>query len=156
MANLRNEGSAATEVSKLDKILKFYLNMTIGEKVSYLKGLAEGLKTEDKIVNGILDVLADIAENLAEVDEELDDVASVMTDMEESLADIEDDLYGDEDDDYYDDIEDDIADMYETVCPNCGNAIRFDYEQANAGGMDCPNCGKRLEFVLDEDDSEEL
>ena len=104
--------------------------MTIGEKVSYLKGLAEGLKT--------------------------DDMASVMTDMEESLADIEDDLYGDEDDDYYDDIDDELDDMYETVCPNCGNSIRFDYEQANAGGMDCPNCGKRLEFVLDEDDSEEL
>lgn len=43
--------------------------MTIGEKVSYLKGLAEGLNTDDKIVSGILDVLADIAENLAEVDE---------------------------------------------------------------------------------------
>ena len=133
--------------------------MTIGEKVSYLKGLAEGLQTEDKIVNGILDVLADIAENLAEVDKELDDVASVMTDMEESLADIEDDLYGDDDDDdYIEDIDGELDDMYETVCPNCGNAIRFDYEQANAGGMDCPNCGKRLEFVLDEDedDSEEL
>ncbi len=128
---------------------------SIGEKVSYLKGLAEGLKCDDKIVNGILDVLADIAANLEEVDEELDDVASVMTDLEESVADIEDDLYGDEDDDY-DGIEDDIADMYETVCPNCGNSIRFDYEQANAGGMDCPNCGKRLIFELDEDDSDEL
>lgn len=134
--------------------------MTIGEKVSYLKGLAEGLKTDDKIVNGILDVLADIAENLAEVDEELDDVASVMTDVEESLADLEDEVYGvdDEDDDYYydDDIDENLADMYETVCPNCGNTIRFDYEQANAGGMDCPNCGKHLVFELDEDESEEL
>ncbi len=46
--------------------------------------------------------------------------------------------------------------MYETVCPSCGNAIRFDYEQANAGGMDCPNCGKHLVFELDEDESEEL
>ena len=131
--------------------------MTIGEKVSYLKGLAEGLNTEDKIVNGILDVLADIAENLHEVDEELDDVASVMTDLEESVADIEDDLYGDEDDyDDYDDIDDEIDSMYETVCPSCGNAIRFDYEQANRGGMECPNCGKRLEFVMDDEESEEL
>lgn len=131
--------------------------MTIGEKVSYLKGLAEGLNTEDKIVNGILDVLADIAENLHEVDEELDDVASVMTDLEESVADIEDDLYGGEDDyEDYDDLDDEIDSMYETVCPNCGNSIRFDYEQANRGGMECPNCGKRLEFVMDDDDSEEL
>lgn len=132
------------------------LKMTIGEKVSYLKGLAEGLKTDDKIVNGILDVLADIAENLREVDEELDDVASVMTDLEESVADIEDDLYGEDDEDDYDDIDEEIDDMYETVCPNCKNAIRFDYEQANAGGMDCPNCGKRLIFEIDDEDSEEL
>lgn len=135
--------------------------MTIGEKVSYIKGLCEGMNKEDKIISGILDVLADIAENLREVDEELDDVASVMTDLEEAVSDIEDDLYGgDEDDDEdfggYDDLGD-IDDMYETVCPNCGSSIRFDFEQANKGGMDCPNCGKRLVFELDEeDDSEEL
>lgn len=114
--------------------------MTIGEKVSYLKGLAEGLKTDDKIVNGILDVLADIAENLHDVDEELDDIADVMTDLEESVADIEDDLYGDEDDEDFD-IDDELDDMYETVCPKCGNTIRFDYEQANQGGIECPSCG---------------
>ena len=132
--------------------------MTIGEKVSYIKGLAEGLKTDDKIITAILDVLSDIAENLHEIDEELDDVASVMTDLEESVSDIEDDLYGDEEDEYgaYDT---DLDDMYETVCPACNNTIRFDYEQANKGGMDCPNCGNRLVFDLDgldEDESEEL
>ncbi len=130
--------------------------MTIGEKVSYLKGLAEGLNTDDKIINGILDVLADIAENLHDVDEELDDVASVMTDLEESVADIEDDLYGDEDSDSYEDIDGEFDDMYETVCPNCGNAIRFDYDQASHGGMDCPNCGKHLVFEMGDDESEEL
>ena len=58
--------------------------MTIGEKVSYIKGLAEGLQLDDstkegKVLAAIVDVLGDIAENLAEVDEELDDVADVMT-----------------------------------------------------------------------------
>ena len=78
--------------------------MTIGEKVSYIKGLAEGLNVDDKVVNAILDVLADIADNLAEVDEELDDVADVMTDLEESVTDLEDEVYGiDDDDEDYDD-----------------------------------------------------
>ena len=76
--------------------------MTIGEKVTYIKGLCEGLNKDDKIIDAILDVLSDIAENLKEVDEELDDVASVMTDLEESVCDLEDEIYGE--DDYDEDI----------------------------------------------------
>ena len=73
--------------------------MTIAEKVSYIKGLAEGLKVDEstnegKVITAILDVLGEMAENLAEVDEELDDVADVMTDLEESVSDLEDDVYG--------------------------------------------------------------
>ena len=128
--------------------------MTIGEKVSYLKGLAEGLNVEDKIVIGILDVLADIAENLAEVDEELDDVASVMTDLEESVADLEDEVFDVEDDDYDDELDDELEEMYETTWPACNNTIRFDYEQAAQGGMDCPNCGEHLQFEGEDDDAE--
>ena len=44
--------------------------------------------------------------------------------------------------------------MYETVCPNCENTIRFDYDQAQKGGMDCPNCGKKLVFELDDEPDE--
>ncbi len=46
--------------------------MTIGEKVSYIKGLAEGLKVDDstnegKILGAILDVLGDISAELDSV-----------------------------------------------------------------------------------------
>ncbi|MGN1422056.1 MAG: CD1247 N-terminal domain-containing protein [Oscillospiraceae bacterium] len=133
--------------------------MTIGEKVSYIKGLAEGLNVNDKVIDAILDVLTDIADNLAEVDEELDDVASVMTDLEESVADLEDKVYDfDDEEDYdYDEDEDydELDEMYETTCPACNNTIRFDYEQAASGGMDCPNCGQHLEFSLEDDDDAE-
>ena len=139
------------------------MDMTIGEKVSYIKGLAEGLALDEatkegKIIAAMLDVLSDIAENLKEVDEELDDIADVMTDMEESVADLEDIVYDvdddDDEDDYDDEFEDDLDELYETTCPACSNTIRFDYEQAAAGGMDCPNCGEHLEFELDDDDAE--
>ena len=137
--------------------------MTIGEKVSYIKGLAEGLKVDDstnegKILGAILDVLADISaeldnvdERFAEIDEELDDVAEVMTDIEESVADLEDEVFDYEDEDYEDDF-DELDEMYETTCPNCENTIRFDYEQAALGGMDCANCGQHLEFELEDDE----
>ncbi len=135
--------------------------MTIGEKVSYIKGLAEGLKIDDstnegKIIAAMLDVLSDIAENLSEVDEELDDIADVMTDMEESVADLEDIVYDIDDDDEEDDddFDDEFDELYETTCPACNNTIRFDYDQAAAGGMDCPNCGQHLEFELEDDDAE--
>ena len=142
--------------------------MTISEKVSYIKGLAEGLALDDstkegRIINAMLDVLTDIAENLNEVDEELDDVASVLTDLEESVADLEDEVfseYDDEDDFDEDDFdeddfdEDDLGELYETTCPACNNTIRFDYEQAEKGGMDCPNCGQHLQFELEDDDAE--
>lgn len=136
------------------------ISMTISEKVSYIKGLAEGLALDDstkegRIINAMLDVLTDIADNLNEVDEELDDVASVMTDIEESVADLEDEVYGEYDDEDEDDFdEDDLGELYETTCPACNNTIRFDYEQAEKGGMDCPNCGQHLQFELEDDDAE--
>ncbi|MGN0688337.1 MAG: CD1247 N-terminal domain-containing protein [Oscillospiraceae bacterium] len=138
--------------------------MTIGEKVSYIKGLAEGLSLdgttkEGKIIAAMLDVLSDIAENLSEVDDELNDIADVMTDMEESVADLEDIVYDidDEDDDEYDDeddFDDDLDELYTITCPACSNTIRFDYEQAAKGGMDCPNCGAHLDFEPEDDDAE--
>lgn len=136
------------------------ISMTISEKVSYIKGLAEGLALDDstkegRIIGAMLDVLTDIADNLNEVDEELDDVASVMTDIEESVADLEDEVYGEYEDDEEDDFdEDDLGELYETTCPACNNTIRFDYEQAEKGGMDCPNCGQHLQFELEDDDAE--
>ena len=132
--------------------------MTIGEKVSYIKGLAEGLALDEstkegKILAAMLDVLSDIAENLKEVDDELNDIADVMTDMEESVADLEDIVYDiDDEDDDENDFNNDLDELYETTCPACSNTIRFDYEQAATGGMDCPNCGQHLEFELDDED----
>ena len=135
--------------------------MTISEKVSYIKGLAEGLALDEstkegKILTAILDVLSDIAENLNEVDDELNDIADVMTDMEESVADLEDIVYDidDEDDEDEDDFDDDLDELYETTCPACSNTICFDYDQAASGGMDCPNCGAHLKFEPEDDDAD--
>ena len=44
--------------------------MNISEKVAYIKGLAEGLNVEDKVIKAILDVLADIAKEVNELKED--------------------------------------------------------------------------------------
>ena len=92
--------------------------MTVAEKVSYIKGLAEGLGVDDstkegKVLAAIIDVLDDIALTLGDIDEELNDVADVMTDMEESVDCLEDVVYGEDDEYDYDDDDD-------CCCGECG------------------------------------
>ena len=129
--------------------------MTVSEKVSYLKGLAEGLGVDDttkegKVIGAIIDVLNDIALTLGDIDEELNDVADVMTDLEESVNLLEDEVYGEYDDDECcccddDDFEDD---MYEITCPKCNNSITVDFDVIQQGVIPCPNCGESLELDL--------
>ncbi len=125
--------------------------MTVAEKVSYLKGLAEGLGIEDttkegKMINAIIDVLDDIALTLVDIDEELNDVADVMTDVEEAVSLLEDEVYGEED--YCDCDCDEYDDMYEVTCPACENSITVDFDVIQEGSIPCPNCGETLEFDL--------
>lgn len=133
--------------------------MNITEKVSYIQGLAEGLKISDataegKILLSMLDVLKDIALQLEDVDSELDDMADVVGDLEESLYELEENVYGNEDDCCcHDEIEND--DLYEITCPKCNNSITVDFDVISTGGILCPNCGEPLEFDLSELDDEE-
>ena len=133
--------------------------MNICEKVSYIKGLAEGMKLDDstnegKILLAVLDVLNDIAYQLEEVDADLNDMAEVMGDIEESVGDLEEAIYGDDDNGHCDcGCEDE--DMYEITCPKCDNSIVVDFDVIAAGEILCPNCGEPLEFDLSELEDEE-
>ncbi len=135
--------------------------MSIAEKVSYIKGLAEGMKldestNEGKVIHAILDVLGDIAVNVEEINSDLDNVSEVVSDLEDSVYELEDEVYGPYDDDE-DDEDSDEDDLYEITCPNCGNSITADFDVISSGSLDCPNCGGRLEFdlkALDEDEDE--
>ena len=131
--------------------------MTIAEKVSYIKGLAEGLKlntetNEGKILAAIIDVLGDIAINIEDIDSDLSDVSDVVTDLEESVMDLEDEVYGGDGYDRPD--HDDDDEMYEIQCPNCGNTITTDFTVIADGTLSCPNCGSTIEFELDDIEDE--
>lgn len=135
--------------------------MTLIEKTAYLKGLLDGMNKEDKVVSLIADILRDIALELEDHQDQLDEICEVVDSVSEDLDDIEDDLYSDDedsfDDDDYDDDEDigDIdpdSELYEAICPTCGDTIVIDKKMLEQGSIDCPNCGELLEFDTEDDD----
>ena len=132
----------------------------IAEKISYLQGLAEGLKVnedtnEGRIIKGILDVLKDLNEYIGELDDDLFEVETVVDEISEDLCDVEDEIYGEEDfDDDYDDF-DDEDDIYEIECPEYGQLVYADGETLDEEDIYCPNCHNKVEIeVPDVEDKE--
>ncbi len=82
------------------------------QKVSYLKGLAEGLGVADsskegKVLVQIIETLEAFTDVLDELIEDQMDLEEYVNFIDEDLADVEDDIYGDDDDDYDEDDDDD-------------------------------------------------
>lgn len=126
--------------------------MTISEKVSYIKGLAEGLGLDennktDKILKSIIDVLDDMAAELACAEDDILDLSDTVDEIDEDLGELEDYVY-DEEDIANDD------DFYQVTCPKCGTEIYLDEDTLAEESIACPECGTDLEFEFDEDDSD--
>ncbi len=135
--------------------------MTVTERVAYLKGLTEGLDLdtstkEGKLLTAIIDVLDDLAFEVSDLQEVVGELGEQIDMIDEDLDGLEEIVYDEED---YDDDEDcdccEDGDLYEIVCPSCGDSIYLDEDMVEEGEMDCPNCGEHLEFDFDEDDEEE-
>lgn len=88
------------------------------QRVSYLRGLADGLGIEEsskegKLLLEIVEVLEDISDVLEETIENQMELEDYVNFIDEDLADVEDEIYDSEDDyddfdDYYDYDDDDI------------------------------------------------
>ena len=123
--------------------------MTITEKVSYLKGLAEGLgldesNKQDKILKAIIETLDDIALTVTDVEDDLCAVSDQVDEVDEDLADLEKFVYDDEDE-----CDGDDDDFYEVTCPECGETICVDESMLEEDSINCPACGTELEFDFD-------
>ena len=128
--------------------------MTISEKISYIKGLAEGLALdtetkEGKVLAAIIYLLEDMVDEIDAIDEACAEIGEQLDAVDEDLALIEDEFYADEDDEddedeYYDDEE-----VYEVECPNCNDIIYLDESMLEEEEMICPGCGTRLEFEFE-------
>ena len=87
------------------------------QRVSYLKGLAEGLKIEEnkdegKVLLAIIDTLEDFAETMNGLAEDQEELENYVSFINEDLTDVEEELYGVTDDDL-DDFEDDDLEDFE-------------------------------------------
>ena len=141
--------------------------MKLGEKVSYLKGLMEGLEInestkEGKILAVMADILKDMALSFEDVQDQIDEIVEVVDVIDEDLGNVEEELYGDDcscDDDCCDDDDCDCCDdddaLYEVTCPTCGDTIQLNEAMLEEGSIDCPNCGELLEFDYDDEEADE-
>ena len=87
----------------------------VGEKVAYLKGLAEGLGVNDeteqgKLMLAMIDTLEALAKNSEETDERVGELSEYVEEIDSDVSDLEEALFSEEDDDDEEDEEDDEED----------------------------------------------
>ncbi|MBQ6815661.1 MAG: hypothetical protein IJP26_00315 [Clostridia bacterium] len=135
--------------------------MTISERISYVKGLAEGMKldtekNEGKIIAEMLEILSDISDEIDAIEDAQFDLGDQIDAVDEDLSTLEDIIYEDDEEDECSCCSgecdcgcNDEDDLYEVTCPNCNDTIYIDAEMLEEEGIDCPNCGTNLEFEFD-------
>ncbi len=122
----------------------------ISKRAAYLKGLADGLKldtesTEGKLIDGILELLGDVADEIEMLDQEQGFLADQIEELDDVIEMIGDEVYADD----YDEDEDDL---YTLICENCGAEIDLtgdDLDDIAEGIFKCPDCGEVIELDFD-------
>ena len=100
--------------------------MGISEKVSYLKGLMEGMNLSadsngGKLFRAIVDVLDEIALEVEDLTDEVMELGDGLDVISDDLGDVEDIIYDEDDDDYEEldeDEDDEEEECYATTCPS--------------------------------------
>ena len=119
------------------------------DRISYLKGLAEGMKlnTEkdsNRLILGILDVLGDIGNGMEALAEGVDALDQYVESIDDDLSDLEGAVFGDEDEDEDEDM-DDEDEIISYECPHCGYEMQFDAEDVDFNEDTlCPQCNKPI------------
>jgi predicted Zn finger-like uncharacterized protein len=124
------------------------------EKVSYLKGLADGMKMNDssnegKLLLAIIDVLDEMSVAVDNVLEIQDEIGEQLDEVDEDLCKVEDILYGEEDDE--DEDEDEDLQFIPVECPNCKEIVEIDTDllDTDSDSVKCPNCGEEIEIDIE-------
>lgn len=124
-------------------------------KVSYLKGLAEGLaldeeSKEGKLLLRIVDLLDDFAAEVEQLKDDNEELFEYTEALDEDLAELEDDFYEDQDSRP----EDSPGEESFTVeCPNCRELVEISDDLLHTEGsikVTCPRCGE-IVMIDDED-----
>lgn len=137
--------------------------MKLTEKMSYLKGLMDGLEfdrttKEGRIIDQMSEVLSELVLYVDDLQSQVDELTELCDNLDEDLAEVETEIFGDDDfqcgececfddedeDEEYEFDEDD--ELYEITCPSCGDTILINEDMIEEGSMNCPNCDELLEF----------
>lgn len=142
--------------------------MELKEKVAYLKGMADmaGIDPatkEGKLTAALLDVLEEMSNTVSDLVKANTEMCELLDTIDQDLGDVESVLFDDDDEEEDEDgdmdfDDEDDGEIYEAVCPSCGETVYIDEEMLDEGEMVCPSCGENLEFDLDisgESDPEE-
>ncbi|AEF94967.1 hypothetical protein Desca_2128 [Desulfotomaculum nigrificans CO-1-SRB] len=121
---------------------------SLKSRVAYLQGLADGMNLENskegRLLNGIIDVLQDVAETVGGLEEAHEQLEDYVETIDEDLYSLEDNIYDcdcDDDEDYV-----------EVECPGCGETVMFSsdiLEDDDVIEVTCPNCDEVV-FVNDD------
>lgn len=119
---------------------------TIRQKVSYIRGLADGLDIkedtkEGKVIRALIDVLEDISDAVEDLDTAQAELDEYIEAIDEDLADLEEELYGEDEDEEEDG-------FVEVECPNCNETVYLDEELFDDEDEEiiCPNCHEPIHF----------
>lgn len=134
--------------------------MTVMERVAYLRGLFEGLdidteKKEGKLLAGMISAMEELAEAVTDLKQQNEELLDELDDVYEEISAVTEDFLA------VDDEEEDAAleadeDLYQVVCPTCGEVLYLDQDMLETGSIVCGACGEELEFDLSGlDNSEE-
>jgi hypothetical protein len=132
------------------------MNMTISEKVAYLKGLAEGLNLdtekskEGKLISVMIGILEEVGLSIEDLEENAQALGEEIDVLSDDLADVESVVFEDEDADEdengdYDD------DWFEVECPTCEEPLIIDDKALAEGFIQCPNCQSKFSLDLSDD-----
>lgn len=134
----------------------------LSERVSYIKGLMEGMNldtttNEGKLFKAIIDVLDDMAMSIEDTEETQDQIIENIEAMDERMDDLEEVVYeecdccDDEDDEPFycpecgEELPIDDLDIDETtesiVCPACKTEIELEWDDCEDGCGCCDCCG---------------
>ena len=151
--------------------------MTVTERASYIKGLADGLELdkstkEGKLIDALIELVSDMADAISELEEDVQTAYDYCEELDEDLGAVEEYLLDEDCDcdcDDYDcdcdcdgdcdlcdeDCELDGEDYFEVECPSCGETICFD-STIDPEELSCPACGEKFECLISEEDLDEL
>ena len=122
--------------------------MKITEKVSYIKGLAEGLSLDEtsaqgKVISAIIDALEEMAKELSDLKEDTEYLDAYIEEIDEDLGMLEEDYYEDGGCDCDDEDCGCDDDFVEVECPECGETVCLD-DSIDFDHVICPACGAEL------------